>query len=339
VGFTDPAEFGSAVALHWDGSRWRSTKVPQPGGVRGTKLLAVDAIGPDDVWAVGEYDFRTANPRTVIVHWDGTGWQLADVSQCNPYAGLAGLTFLAPDDGWAVGHASICHWDGHAWALVDSPQPRLAYYEIDYPLEDVSGVAANDVWAVGGIVYDFGEYLDYASLAEHWDGTAWSRVTNPSGVRLNGVEAISADEVWAVGRDDFGPIIVRWNGHAWTDVPTPDRAHGLELQGLTRAGSQLWDAGRSFAESDGTYRSLVQRAPSPTQGAVIGTSNVGGATVSYTGQVSGTLDTDSTGAFQVGGLPAGRYRFILAYQGCVPAIKKVGIVAGRTRLLDLHADC
>jgi hypothetical protein len=210
---------------------------------------------------------------------------------------------------------------------------------VNYPLQDVSGAASDDVWAVGGVVYDFGEYLDYGSFAEHWDGTAWERVTNPSGVVLNGVEAVARDDVWAVGRDDYGPIIVRWNGHAWMDIPTPDRDHGLDLTGMTMAGAELWDAGRSASEGDGGLRSLVQRAPSPTQGALVGSSNVGHATVSYKGPVSGVIETDETGAFQLGGLPAGHYRFTLAYEGCLPVTEGVTIVAGRTQLLDLHADC
>ncbi len=247
---------------------------------------------------------------------------------------------MAADDGWAVGHASTCRWDGKRWTLVPSPQPRPLYSEVDYPLQDVSGVAPDDVWAVGGVVYDFHDYVDFGSFAEHWDGTAWQRVRNPAGVVLNGVEAVASDEVWAVGRDDYGPLIVFWNGSSWVDVPTPDRANGgLELESLTRAGDELWDAGRGFGGDSDGLRSLVQRAPSPTQGAVIGTSNVGSATVSYTGPASGVIETDPTGAFQVGGLPAGRYRFTLAYEGCLPVTQKVDVVAGRTRPIDLEADC
>lgn len=337
VGFTDPANFGKAVALHWDGSRWRSTTVPQPKGGSGVRLLAVDALGPDDVWAVGETD-AAADPQTLIEHWDGSRWRLADTSRCNPYGGLAGITFVAADDGWAVGHASTCRWDGRRWTLVPSPQPRPEYFEVDYPLQDVSGVASNDVWAVGGVVYDFQDYVDFGSFAEHWDGTAWQRVRNPAGVVLNGVEAVASDDVWAVGRDDYGPVIVRWNGSSWVDIPTPEADGGGDLNGMAQAGKELWAAGSNLAE-DGGLRSLVERAPSPTQGAVLGTSNVGDATVSYTGPVSGVIQTDPTGAFQVGGLPAGRYRFTLAYQGCLPVTKKLDIVAGRTRALDLQADC
>ena len=339
VGHTNPGDFGNAVALHWDGTSWRSVRVPQPGDrYASPRLLAVDALAGDNVWAVGAYD-AASSPETTIMHWDGSRWRLADTSRCNPYGGLAGLTFLSADDGWAVGQASICHWNGRRWTLVPSPQPRPNYFEVNYPLEDVSGAASDDVWAVGTVVFDFQDYLSFGSFTEHWDGSAWQRVSNPSGVGLSGVEAVTASDVWAVGRDDFGPIIVRWDGHQWDDVPTPDRENGIEIESITRAGDDLWNAGRSFDESSDDYRGLVQRAPSPTQGAVIGTSNVGHATIAYTGPARGVVTSSPTGGFQIGGLPAGRYRFTLVHEGCDPLTKRVDITAGRTRSVQLTADC
>lgn len=338
VGQTNPGDFGKAVALHWDGERWRRVRVPQSGNQYASpRLLAVDAIGPDDVWAVGAYDVGSF-PETVLLHWNGTRWRLADSSGCMSTGGLSGVTFIAPDDGWAVGQASICHWNGRRWTLVPSPQPRGNYFEINYPYQDVSGAASDDVWAVGTVVFDFGQYVDFGSFAVHWDGSAWQRVDNPSGVGINGVEAITTNDVWAVGRDSFGPLIVHWNGGSWTDVPTPDREDGVELEGITRAGSELWDAGRSLAADDG-FRSLVQRAPSPSEGAVLGSSNVGNATVSWTGPEGGVIETEPTGDFQVGGLPAGRYRFTLAHEGCIPITEVVDVVAGRTKSFEIIADC
>jgi hypothetical protein len=72
---------------------------------------------------------------------------------------------------------------------------------------------------------------------------------------------------------------------------------------------------------------------------VIGTSNVSNGTVAYAGPVSGAVVTDLEGRWQVGGLPVGRYSFTLTYQGCTPVTTRADIVAGRTRLLDLHIDC
>ena len=56
VGHHDNIDFiGSrTVAMHWDGSRWRTAPTPKRGGrYSQTRLVAVDTIAPDDAWAVG----------------------------------------------------------------------------------------------------------------------------------------------------------------------------------------------------------------------------------------------------------------------------------------------
>lgn len=68
----------------------------------------------------------------------------------------------------------------------------------------LSGVAvgsANDIWAVGN--YYNASLSIYQVLIEHWDGTSWSAIPNPSlGVsELKAVAAISSVNVWAVGDD------------------------------------------------------------------------------------------------------------------------------------------
>lgn len=332
VGHTNPGDPGNALAMHWNGTRWTSVPVPQPGGDGFDYLLAVDGVATDDVWAVGASD--TA-PYTVILHWDGEGWTEIDIGDCSSRSGLRGLSMLSATDGWAVGDDTTCRWDGNRWNLVPSLQPRPLNFEIVYQLRDVSAAAPDDAWAVGSVVFDFGEFLEFGSFTEHWNGSEWERVQNPSGTSINGVEALAPNDVWAVGQGLTGPVIVRWNGSAWNDIPVPDPEDGVELLDLTVADGELWAGGRG---RDAT-RSIVQRAPSPTQGAVIGTSNVGHASLVWTGPESGSLETDPTGDFQIGGLRAGRYQLTLALEGCVPASKPVDVVAGKTRDVDITLDC
>jgi hypothetical protein len=68
-------------------------------------------------------------------------------------------------------------------------------------LSGVSAQATNDVWAVG---YYFDNFQGVqVSLVLHWDGNGWrvSPSPNPSTgpPSLVGVEAVAADDVWAVG--------------------------------------------------------------------------------------------------------------------------------------------
>jgi hypothetical protein len=77
VGYEGDVEAGTerAVALHWDGTEWRSAPVLPTLGAGRTALLAVAATSRTDAWAVG---YRRNRP--VILHfsephvqrWDGT---------------------------------------------------------------------------------------------------------------------------------------------------------------------------------------------------------------------------------------------------------------------------
>jgi hypothetical protein len=57
-----------AIAMHWDGSAWAMADLPPLGS--SSSLLDVDAVAPDDVWAVG---FEGSG--SMILHWDGSTWE------------------------------------------------------------------------------------------------------------------------------------------------------------------------------------------------------------------------------------------------------------------------
>jgi hypothetical protein len=70
-------------------------------------------------------------------------------------------------------------------------------------LQSVSATSATSAWAVGFTQTTvFGSGTLTTTLAEHWDGTAWTIVGSPSpgtDARLSSVTATSATNAWAVG--------------------------------------------------------------------------------------------------------------------------------------------
>jgi len=90
------------------------------------------------------------------------------------------------------------------------------------------------VWAVGFTL------IGSPPLIEHWNGTSWRTVKAPkqAGV-LNGVTAVSTNDVWAVG--DFinasgvqQTLIEQWNGKKWSVVSSPNvGTQPNELFGVT----------------------------------------------------------------------------------------------------------
>ena len=202
----------------------------------------------------------------------------------------------------------------------------------------MSELAPDDVWASGTRTIEQGEYLDTLALVEHWDGTTWTAVYQVPGVSLDGIHAVAADDVVAVGTDATYPLVARFDGTGWTLIPSP-RDGGGALQGIdaTPGTSALWAVGTSYTgQAPGT---LVEQAPSTTQGTVVGNTTVAGATVTWIGPESGSTEADSFGDYFAAGLVAGTYRFIASNQGCAPADAKVTVVAGQTVTQDLDVSC
>jgi hypothetical protein len=54
---------------------------------------------------------------------------------------------------------------------------------------------------------------------EHWNGSQWSLVTLPVSGILNSISAVSASDVWAVGKNG---LIEQWDGTQWSQVANPD---------------------------------------------------------------------------------------------------------------------
>jgi hypothetical protein len=121
-----------------------------------------------------------------------------------------------------VGSAPSCG----SWHVVASPNPG--------DFRDLSGVAAispRDIWAVG----PGGQYRmeTGGALIEHWDGTQWRVVRNPSIGAADILRAVAhipgTNRLWAVGYYGISSIapydltlIEQWNGTVWRVVPSPN---------------------------------------------------------------------------------------------------------------------
>ncbi len=139
------------------------------------------------------------------------------------------------------------HTHSFFWAQPTQPKLDGSYAE----LAGVSAVSADDVWAVGLRVTRGG----VATLVEHWNGRTWSIVAtpNPTGAwysSLSGVDAVSANNVWAVGTfiGETGgerTLIEHWNGTSWHRVPSPNpSATNNTLTGVSAiSATDVWAVG------------------------------------------------------------------------------------------------
>jgi eukaryotic-like serine/threonine-protein kinase len=263
VGYTESGTSTRTLILRWNGTAW--TRVPSPSPA-GSFLYGVAATPAGTAWAVGctgcGTDSTATSTSTLILRWNGATW-----TQVPPpvVGSLDGVAAVSASSAWAVGYTItfptsgrsgtstlILHWNGATWAQVPSPDLGTAYY-----ITGVAAVSARSAWAVGYTSIVNGEVA--STLILHWNGATWTRVPSQNhGVgEITGVAATPAGTAWAVGctggcftADGHGllstsaALILRWNGTAWTRVPSPDPGPFADLSGVTAlSGSDAWAVG------------------------------------------------------------------------------------------------
>lgn len=282
VGTTHNGTLPSRTLIeHWDGTRWSLVASPSP-DTQLNELRGVAAVAANDVWAVG-YRGGTHNEtplETLILHWDGAVW--SQVPSPNVPAGaneLSAVAAIAADDVWAVGSVGgaplALHWNGSAWSVVPVKGDAGLRQE---RLTGIAGVAGDDVWAVGD---GKGFFVNRTSATlRHWDGVHWTdkvcraaSASNPPpdyegggpDFYFTGVSAAAADDVWAVGVQGSGPMILHWDGEAWTWVTHPrafPNSAGLRAVATSSAGS-AWGVGFEIeidpSGSASPWRTLIDR--------------------------------------------------------------------------------
>jgi hypothetical protein len=123
-------------------------------------------------------------------------------------------------------------------------------------------------------------------LVEHWDGSAWTVVPSPNGSTISsqllGVDAVSANDIWAVGSSSTlaapyeNTLIEHWDGSSWSIIPSPNPSGGSfnKLNGVAVvAANDIWAVG-SYSGSTNHSQTLIEHwdgsswsiVPSPNVG-------------------------------------------------------------------------
>ncbi|HKP51036.1 MAG TPA: S-layer homology domain-containing protein [Chloroflexia bacterium] len=244
------------VIMHWDGDVWSIVPSPNPSQSGYNMLYGIDAVSRDDIWAVGE-----SASRVLILHWDGNTWSVVP-NPNNGFVGgnLMGVTAISSNDVWAVGEASgsalTLHWDGTQWSSIPVATSGALF--------DVSASAPNDVWAAGYNLCGAGGCypgVHYIAFVLHWDGTTWTEVVSVSNAIFLAVEAVSSNNVWAIGGGSGTIEAAHWDGTQWNNLsislPYPN---GGIVRGMTVLSSNdIWIAGEQYVMTDNSFRALTLR--------------------------------------------------------------------------------
>jgi hypothetical protein len=223
--------------------------VPTPNENFNNGLQAVSAFSPRDIWAVGQS----------TIHFDGAKWTAFPAPTINGdnASFLGGVADISPTDAWVVGTVGIGQghtgqvierWNGTQWNVFPGP----SFPAGDQPgLRALTAISANDIWAVGSMLSDGGQILNF--LFEHWDGTAWTAKALPaSDAFLFAVSADAMNDVWAVGftgpeNDSSRTLVMHYDGTSWKTVPSPSVGKGAsQLNGVVAlAPNDVWAVGFS----------------------------------------------------------------------------------------------
>jgi hypothetical protein len=221
---------GFPLVLRWDGTAWQPQSLPGIGWQG--ELLSVAATSPTAVWAVG----RDSAGGARLLRFDGIAW-----SESRPPRGVV-LTKVVAGGGeaWLIGSRDgtqvLLRWEGRGWR--DVPVPPGAVYGLHI-------LAADDVWAAGA--------TDSGAAVSHWDGQAWQQTIVNAFPRsaVGSVLAVSRTEVWAGGTagsiggpagKPIPPLLVRWDGQAWSRVTVPADFGSISSLAPTTSGALGWVA-------------------------------------------------------------------------------------------------
>ena len=261
VGFYFTAAGGVlTVAEGWNGTRWQIQPSAGPVGAA-SGLYGVSCTSAQACTAVGIYDTSNGTSLTLAERWDGSSWtiQADPISVVAVPSELLAVSCAGPSACTAVGSFEnssgasqplAMAWDGTTWADQTVPVPARA---TGSGFSAVSCAAPGVCIAAGGYNKSSGEGF---SLAEAWNGTAWTIQVAPMPARSGGSElfgvsctavaactavgAYLADESTAPatprsGIEILAPMATAWNGVAWhvTSAVNPAGSGGGALDAVS----------------------------------------------------------------------------------------------------------
>ena len=201
---------------------------------------------------------------------------------------LLNTAVISPNDVWSVGFQNVNnrdrtlaeHWNGTAWSYAATVNTGSSHND----LFGVSGIATNNVWAVGAYETNTTSHAT-ATMAQHWNGTSWSKVAtvNPSSYSyLFAVAAVSSNSVWAVGTTynfsvgAYQTLVEHYNGSSWSVISSPNTGFSDTWNQLfaisALSDTDIWAVG-SLTPSVGPLQSLAVHSDGTIM-SVVGTPNM-----------------------------------------------------------------
>ena len=235
---------GAASRAHAQNPIFRIIPSPSP-TIGGNTLNAVAAFSATEAWAVGFQNENQLNgARTLAEHWDGAHWTVAP----------------SPNPG---------------------STPACQGANTGNVVNAVAELNRANVWAVG---FSFDCFSLLKPMILHFDGTSWRSVRSPAlgtndNAALNGITAITSDNIYAVGYQPAEngavlPLAEHFDGHSWNVVTLPNADNpGIVLTSVSAdSANDVWAVGTSTDQPTTSIQTFVEHFDG-TQWAIVPSPN------------------------------------------------------------------
>jgi hypothetical protein len=220
---------------------WSTQSTPNPpvppGPVGEAKLEGVSCYSASMCVAVGE---NKQQGKAYAQWWNGSSWSASKLQEGFANGSRYGVACVSAtvcqivgtsSNGAAVAEEAFVF--GNELSVNTTNTAANPEGAAKVVLRDISCTASSACTAVGS----YEKEGKTKTLAERWNGTAWSIQTTPnpetgSGM-LWGVSCASATSCWAVGKNDANTYAMSWNGTSWS-ASTPPKPAGATSAGLQK---------------------------------------------------------------------------------------------------------
>jgi hypothetical protein len=256
--------YGSSgnLLLHWDSRRWRP--VGFPGRAVGDAVDVAAAPG-GAAWLVGARTDAAGNDEILVERWNGAAWHIVATGLGRGV--LVRVRVSANGDVWAAGtngdyHPLIVHGHHGAWTSFPGPDTQM--------VNDVLGVSARDVWAVGGFVTV--TPISLGAVIGRWNGRRWATVNVRRDLDLLALSISpgrSGQPQWTGLEGVVGPsrtAYAHYNGTAWSIVPGATVVPGNAFEAFTVTAhipgtDATWGVGGSADDGAMPIRAIIEFNP------------------------------------------------------------------------------
>jgi len=248
------------IIERWDGAKWSMVTSPDVEG----DITGLACPTAANCFAVGPAQKGSNGALHSVALRGGTGsWSTVAYGADEPGRDIIrDVACASPSTCFAVGYngsknpVTIEQWNGTAWTNLTVPQPSLP----DSTLSDVA-CAGTVCFAVGHSEAPLGHPTN--ALIARQTPSGWKVVTSPSPkggqlVTLTGISCPTPTLCFAAGHSDQKTLIERWNGKAWSIVPSPNNPQwGGQLTDVSCASAKFCFAVGSFPGE--TIETLTER--------------------------------------------------------------------------------